>query len=147
MTSPSAKPQEALEADPFVLEEKRANARERLRELRPHIADEDWPRVAREQLLHWLKWVRLYEPLAPHLEARPKNHRLGRRAVFAAFFCHEPEGNARYEEVPLLMALLEGNGPVAQEAAATLGVPLTPELLDGPFPPFDKPLDVEEGWR
>ena len=103
--------------------------------------------MAREQLLHWLKWARLYAPLAPHFVAKPKNHRLGRRAVFAAFFCHEPEDSERYEEVPLLMALLEGNVLVAQEAAAKLAVPLTDALLKGPFPPFDKPFDPNEGWR
>jgi len=140
-------PPEALDADPFVLDEKRDNARARLAELRPEFTAEDWPRVAREQLLHWLKWVRLYEPLAPHFTAQPKNHRLGRRAVFAGFFCYEPEDSDRYAEVPLLMALLEGDARVARQAADALGVPLADALLQGPFPPFDKPLDLEEGWR
>ncbi|MCP4501503.1 MAG: hypothetical protein GY822_16205 [Deltaproteobacteria bacterium] len=112
---------ETVDSDEFILEEKRQNARRQLAALRPDFDEEQWRLAARQQLLHWLKWVHVVEHIQPHFQVAPKNHRLGIRAVFAAFFCYEPQGTAAYDELPLLMALLEGNNKVAQEAAARLG--------------------------
>lgn len=126
-------------SDPYVLDEVRDRTRRTLDELKPETTSEQWCLIARQQLLHWMKWARVYDDIAPYFDAQPKNHRLPLDVVFGAFFVHDDPESERYAEVPLLIALLKGDTSDAKAAASVLGIPLTEALLHGPFPPFDKP--------
>ncbi len=128
-----------VESDPYVLDEVRERVRATLEEHKPGTTPEQWCLIARQQLLHWMKWARVYDDIAPYFEAQPKNHRLPLDVVFGAFFVHDDPESERYAEVPLLMALLQGDVEDAKNAAKVLEVPLSPAVLQGPFPPFDKP--------